>query len=184
MTTLQQVIARQMTLTGERLMDALEPLTAAEFFAGLPTGYSPGWTLTHLTCVADLFSSWFDGVLLYDHEFHKVFNDTGISEPEPFTRAASIDQDLYPMSLLLHRFPEAMRKALRALAAFPVQQWDAPPPRAVPAIMPTGGWVWEHLGLHTAWHCGELAGSMERFYGTYSLNVLSHRLALVPPEGS
>jgi hypothetical protein len=46
--------------------------------------------------------------------------------------------------------------------------------------MATGGAIWERLAVHGYWHCGELAGSMPRFFGTYTLNIAPHHLYVVP----
>lgn len=73
-----------------------------------------------------------------------------------------------------------MVKALRALEAFDAGQWDALAPPVVPVSLLTGGAVWELLAVHVYWHLGELAGSMPRFAGTYTLNILPHYFYLAP----
>lgn len=167
------VIARQLDRSGNTLMLALEPLDEAEFFAGNPNGFSAAWVTGHLACVADLFSSWFDGRLLLGPSFHAVFNQTAVTA-EDADRVTMARQ--YPKARLLLEFRRAMIKALRALAAFDEEQWDATGPAGIPVSLVTGGAVWEALAAHVYWHCGELAGSMPRFFGTYTLNVLPHHL--------
>ena len=146
-----------------------------------PNGFSAAWVVGHLACVADLFSSWHDnGRLLLDPEFHSVFNETDVVEDGPVSKAASVDRALYPKAALLFRFRQAMVKALRVLNAFELSQWDAPGPSGVPVSLSTGGAVWELLAVHAYWHCGELSGSMERFRGTYTLNILPHYFYIPP----
>jgi hypothetical protein len=183
MTNASQVIARQMTLSGETLLLALEPLSDSEFFRENVNGFSAAWVTGHLACVADLFSSWFDGEKLLSGPFHQVFNDTAVIAGGPLSRAAGVDRGLYPKADLLLWFRQAMVKALRTLAEFDLAQWDAPGPACVPVTLTAAGAVWERLAVHVYWHCGELAGSMPRFFGTYALNILPHHL-YVPDEAS
>ncbi len=176
MTTAGQVIARQIDRSGSTLLLALEPLDGAEFYAENVNGFSAAWVTGHLACVADLFSSWFGGGLILGTPFHQVFNDTAVTGPGSVSKAASVDPRCYPKDALLLRFREAMVKALRTLGEFGPARWDAPPPSVVPVSLLTGGAVWEHLAVHIYWHLGELAGSMPRFFGTYTLNILPHHL--------
>jgi hypothetical protein len=182
MSTAAQVIWRQMDRSGSTLLLGLEPVPDDEFFAGNANGFSAAWVTGHLACVADLFSSWHDPHpgLLFERAFHQVFNDTGLTEPGPASKAASVCPDRFSKALLLHRFREGMTKALRVLHAFDLSDWDAPAPAAVPVSMLTGGAVWEILAAHTYWHCGELAGSMPLFFGTYTLNIAPHHLYVAP----
>lgn len=140
--------------------------------------FSAAWTLGHLACVADLFSSLFSGELLLDAAFHRVFNDTDIAVAGPGKTETA--EAWSKMDLFL-KFQQAMIKALRVLAAFDISQWDTPAPPGTPRSLATGGAIWEHLSVHTYWHLGELAGSMPRFAGTYTLNPVKHYL-YVPPE--
>lgn len=179
-----QVVARQVTRSGETFLLALEPLDDGEFFAGNKNGFSAAWVTGHLAGFADLFSSWFDGRgLLFSDAFHRVFNDTAIAAAGPVSKAASVDPGTYPKADLLLGFRRSFVRALRVLREFGDDRWDSPPPAAVPVTLLTGGAVWEYLGAHIYWHCGELAGSMPRFFGTYTLNILPHHL-YVPPGAS
>jgi hypothetical protein len=172
-----QVIARQLTRSGETLLLAMEPLDEAEFFAENANGFSAAWVTGHLACVADLFSSWFDGgQLLLDKGFHQVFNETAVVAAGMESKAASVNRERFGKALLLLRFRQAVIKALLVLKKLDPAAWDAPPPPGVPATLLTGGAVWEILAAHVYWHCGELAGSMPRFFGTYTLNILPHHL--------
>src|ERR1700722_7181798 len=75
-TDAKQVIARQLTRSGEIFILAMEPLDDGEFFAENPDGLSAAWVTGHLACVADLFSSWFTGPpMTCGQEFHQVFNE-------------------------------------------------------------------------------------------------------------
>jgi hypothetical protein len=182
-TDAKQVIARQITYSGETLLLGMEPVDDSEFFAENKNGLSAAWVLGHLACVADLFSSWFDGRKLLSSTFHQVFNDIAVAAAGPVSKAAGVDPALYPKDDLLLSFNLATVKALRALREFGSGQWDAPGPPGIPVTLLTGGAVWERLARHTDWHCGELAGSMPRFFGTYTLNILPHHL-YVPPDAS
>jgi hypothetical protein len=179
MTDVKQVIKRQVDRSGNTLMLGLEPVSDDEFFAENATGFSAAWTVGHLACVADLFSSWFDGYLTFGREFHQVFNDTGVTAARPVSRAE--ENSKYSKENLLFSFRQGVTKALRTLEVFDAGQWDAPAPPHAPASLLTGGSVWEHLAVHVYWHCGELAGSMPRFYGTYTLNTVPHYF-YVPPQ--
>jgi hypothetical protein len=171
------VIARQMEHSGSTLLTALEPLDETEFFAVNANGFSAAWVTGHLAAVAELFSSWFDGDPVRDPAFHSVFNETSAT-------AAARDLDAirhsYSKDILLLAFRRATIKALRALRT--VTDWDAPGPPSTPAGLTAGG-VWERLAMHTGWHCGELAGSMKRFHGTYTLNTVSHYFYISPDDG-
>jgi hypothetical protein len=177
MTTAKQVVARQIDRSGNILLLGLEPVSNDEFFEELPTGFSAAWTIGHLACVADLFSSWLDGRrTVLSRSVHQVFNETNLAEPSAVSKAASVDRETFPKVVLLRVFCQTVTKALRVLDEFDLSQWDAPAPAGVPVSLLTGGAVWEHLAVHVYWHLGELAGSMPRFDGTYTLNILPHHL--------
>jgi hypothetical protein len=182
-TSASEVVWRQIDSAGNRFLLAMELVDDDEFFAENKDGFSAAWVTGHLACVADLFSSWFDSGLLFEDSFHQVFNDTGVTVAGPVSKAASVRPDRFSKALLLHRFRQAVVKALRVLRAFDPAQWDAPAPAAVPVGLRTGGAVWESLGVHTDWHAGGLAGSMPVFFGRYALNPVPHGFYL-EPEGS
>ncbi len=172
----KDIIANQISRSGETLVLALEPLTDDEFFGCLDTGYSPAWTIGHLTCVADLFSAWLDiKPKLFNEEFHEVFNEVDVNDwkPQTISKAAKVSPDSFPKEMLLHNFRQAVIKALNVLDNFDIARWYTRGIAGVPALI-TAGEVWELLAVHIYWHCGELAGSMPRFFGTYSLNILPH----------
>ena len=171
-----------MDRSGNTLMLALEPLDDDEFYAENANGFSAAWSVGHLACVYDLFSSWFDNQRqLFDRSFHKVFNETEIVDSQPVSKAGSVDRESHPKATMLLRLRQAHVKALQVLSAFDAAQWDAPGPPGTPAALPTCGAVWEHLAVHTYWHLGELAGSMPRFFGTYTMNIVPHYF-YPPPE--
>lgn len=181
MTSAKDVVARLMTLSGHTLLLVMEPMDPGEFFAENANGLSAAWITGHMACFADLFSSEFDiRRLLLSRDFHKVFNDTDVTEAGPVSKAASVSRELYPKALLLHRYNQVMVKALRALRAFDLAQWDVPAPPAVPVSLRTRGDVWERLAAHGYWHNGELSGSLPRYFGTYAFNIEPHHLH-VPP---
>jgi hypothetical protein len=184
MTDAKHVIARQITRSGEVFLLAMEPLDEGEFYAENSNGFSAAWVTGHLACVADLFSSWFDGgQTILDAGFHAVFNETTVTGPAEVSKAAIVDPESWYKDLLLTSFRQAAVKALGVLRAFELAAWDAPAPLWVPVTMRTGGDVWEILAAHIYWHCGELAGSMPRFAGTYTLNIAPHHLYVPPPPG-
>jgi hypothetical protein len=176
MTDAKQVVARQIDRSGHILLLGLEPVSDSEFFAENTTGFSAAWTVGHLACVADLFSSWFDGRLVLGRPVHQVFNETDLTEPGSVSKAASVGRDTFPKTALMQMFCQSVTKAQRTLNAFDAGRWDAPPPHGVPVSLLTSGAVWEHLAVHVYWHLGELAGSMPRFARTYTLNILPHHL--------
>jgi hypothetical protein len=178
-TSANQVVARQIDRSANTLLLALEPIDSAEFFAPNHNGFSAAWVVGHLSCVADLFSSWLDndGGLLLDPEFHAVFNETAVTEAGTASKVAGISQNDSKEFLLL-QFRLATVKALRVLRDF--KEWDQPAPADVPASLLTCGAVWELLAVHIYWHLGELSGSMPRFFGTYTLNTLPHYVYVKP----
>lgn len=172
----KDIIINQITRSGETLVLALEPLTDDEFFGCLDTGYSPAWTVGHLACVADLFSSWLDiKPKMFDSSVHDVFNETDVNEwrPQTASKAMNVNRDEFPKEVLLHNLRRAMIKALDVLDNFDTSRWYTKGISGVPALI-TAGEIWELLAVHIYWHCGELAGSMPRFFGTYTLNILPH----------
>ena len=183
MTTLNQLIARQMDRMGNAFMNAMGPVSDGEFFAENANGFSAAWVAGHMACVYDLFSSWFSEELLFEDSFRRLFNETDVIEAGPVSKAASVDPERYSKALLLHRFNQAWVKAARTLNAFGASQWDAPAPPAAPVSLLTGGAVWEVLAMHVPWHCGELSGSMKLFYRTYALNTVPH-YGYAPPDTS
>jgi DinB superfamily len=192
MTDARQVVARQMDRSGAILMLALEPVPDEEFFAENANGFSAAWVTGHLACFADLFSSWFDGLRLFGDDFHSVFNETELTPASTVSKAARVDRGHHAKAALLFRFNQAWNKALDALAASDIAQWDGPPPLGAPVGLLTAGSVWEvAVAPHVYWHLGELAGSMPRFFGTYTLNILPHYFYRPPavtvascPDGS
>jgi hypothetical protein len=171
---LKGLIARQMNRGGNTLLCGLEPLSTDEFFANTAGGISAAWTVGHIACVNDLFSSWFSGDRVIDEETHRIFNNLAILPPTGVSKAASVDPGRYPKQTLLYLLRQGQTKALRALDAFDPARWDAPPPPCAPDTLQSCGAVWEHLSVHTYWHLGELTGLLSRFHGTYTLNTLPH----------
>jgi hypothetical protein len=174
------VVARQLERSGATLMLGLEPLDDGEFYKVNVNGFSAAWVTGHLACVADLFSSWFDSDrgLLHSPGFHAVFNETGDGTTAG-TAGRCAEAEAWSKEVLLESYRRAVIRALRVLRRFDESQWDAPGPPGTPALL-TGGGVWEHLAVHTYWHLGELAGSMPRFRGTYTLGILPHHFYVAP----
>jgi hypothetical protein len=113
---------------------------------------------------------------MFGDSFHDVFNETDINGWEPqslVSKASKVDRDTFPKEMLLHNFRHAVIKALDVLDNFDTGRWYTKGISGVPALI-TAGEVWELLAVHIYWHCGELAGSMPRFFGTYTLNILPH----------
>src|ERR1051325_2740737 len=87
----KRIVRSQMYLAGNTLMMGIEPLTDDEFFAGGPNGVSPAWTVGHLACVLDLFTSFITGrTLVFSREAHTVFNPFEIKK-KTMTKAESVD---------------------------------------------------------------------------------------------
>ncbi len=171
----KRIVRRQMNRSGNILLSALEPLTDDELYEGGENGISPAWTVGHLACVIDLFSSWLDdGKLLLPRAVHDVFNSLDLGPKSPRTKAESVDRTVYTKSSLLLMLREAQVKALGVLDRFDVSRWEMPAPPRVPDSLPTCGSIWEHLGVHTYWHLGELSGCTRRFHGTYTVNTVLH----------
>jgi hypothetical protein len=171
----KRIIRRQMNRSGNTLISALEPLDDDEFFAGAENGISAAWTVGHIACVTDLFTSWLDtGGLLLPRSVHDVFNSLDIGKKSGITKAETVDRTAYPKGDLLLMLRQSQVKALRVLDRFDVRRWESPAPEVVPDTLPTCGAIWEHLSVHTYWHLGELSGCLRRFHGTYTMNSVLH----------
>ena len=169
------VVRRQMNQGGNILLAGLEPLTEAEFFAGGPNGISPAWTMGHLACVLDLFTSWVEGRDLSIARWsHDIFNSLNIEKKKDRTKAESVDPKVLPKGDIMLLFRQAQCHALEVLRDFDVKLWERPTPAHVPDTLPTWGSIWQSLGVHPFWHLGELAGCISRFHGTYTLNTVTH----------
>ena len=172
---IKAVVARQMNRSGNTLLAALEPVSDDEFYATAPNGISAAWTIGHIACVNDLFSSWIaDGDMLLHSTAHQIFNSLEIAEPSGISKGASVNQEQWTKKTLFLNLRRAQVKALQILDEFDAARWETPVPSGAPDLLMTCGSVWEHLSVHTYWHLGELAAIMPRFYGTHSLNTLPH----------
>src|SRR5579859_694362 len=73
------VVRRQMNQAGNILLTAIEPFSSEEFFAEGLNGISAAWTVGHLACVMDLFTSWIEErELTISTAMHGVFNSLEI----------------------------------------------------------------------------------------------------------
>ena len=171
----KSLIRRQMNQGGNILMAGLEPLTENEFFAGGANGISPAWTLGHLACVLDLFTSWVEvRDLTIPRWIHDIFNSLNIEKKSGTTKADSVDRKVLPKADIMLLFRQSQVHAIEALANFDMRLWDQPTPGNVPDTLPTYGAIWQSLGVHPFWHLGELCGCIPRFHGTYTLNTVTH----------
>lgn len=180
-TVLKQAIRRQMNQGGNILLCGLEPLSDEEFFAASSSGASAAWTVGHLACVFDLFTSWIAArPPVFEKRQHDVFNSLQIGKSAK-SKAEATDCGEFSKTDIILMFRQAQVRALEVLERFDVSLWDAPTPRTVPETLPTYGAIWESLGVHTFWHLGELSGSIPRFHGTYTLNTVVHYFYVPPP---
>jgi hypothetical protein len=170
------VVRRQMNQGGNILMAGLEPLTESEFFTGGANGISPAWTVGHLACVLDLFTSWIEGRDLEIARWtHDIFNSLEIEKKNKgVTKAESVDPKVLPKGDVMLLFRKAQVHALEVLRDFDTRLWERPTPNHVPDTLPTWGAIWQSLGVHPFWHLGELCGCIPRFHGTYTLNTVTH----------
>jgi hypothetical protein len=169
------LVRRQMNQGGNIMMAGLEPLTEVEFFAGGANGISPAWTMGHLACVLDLFTSWIEGRDLSIARWtHDIFNSLNIEKKKDRTKAESVDPKVLPKGDILLLFRQSQVHALEVLKDFDVKLWERPTTNHVPDTLPTWGAIWQSLGVHPFWHLGELAGCIKRFHGTYTLNTVTH----------
>jgi hypothetical protein len=171
---LRLAVRRQMNHGGNVLLSGVEPLSDDEFFAESGSGSSPAWTVGHLACVTDLFTSWLaDGRRFNDRRAHEVFNRLEIGKSEQ-SKATSVRRDEFSKGDILLMFRESQVRAIHLLEDFDVALWNERTPKSIPETLPTFGAIWESLGVHTFWHLGELSGSIARFHGTYTLNTVTH----------
>lgn len=170
----KQIIKRQLNRSGNIMLSAVEPLSDEEFFEGQPNGASVAWTIGHLACVMDLFCSWLaDGPRRFSMEIHGVFNALDFDvDPDP--KWTVVDPEAYSKAEILFLFRKAQVHALDVLEDFDTSRWDISCEPHIPDTLPTYGAIWESLGVHTYWHLGELAGTVPRFHGTYTLNSVLH----------
>jgi len=176
------LIRRQMNQAGNILLTAMEPTSEDEFFAEGLNGISVAWTVGHLACVMDLFTSWIEErPLLIADWMHNIFNSLEIEHPTK-TKAASVDRAALPKSEIVLLFRNTQIRSLKLLSEFDSELWGCSTPAYAPDSLPTLGAIWQNLGVHTFWHLGELCGSLPRFHGTHSLNTLAHYFYF-RPEG-
>jgi hypothetical protein len=168
------VVRRQMNQAGNILLTAVEPLGADEFFAEGLNGISAAWTVGHLACVMDLFTSWIEQRdLVITSTMHGVFNSLEIELPTK-SKAASVDRQAFPKSDIMLLFRNTQVRTLKLLDEFDVALWEGRTPPHAPETLPTYGSIWQNLGVHTFWHLGELCGALPRFHNTHTLNTLAH----------
>lgn len=186
----QMLVRRQMNQAGNILLSALEPLSDDDFYSGGVNGVSAAWTVGHLACVTDLFTSWLDcGDVLLPRWMHDVFNSLEI-EKKASTKAEAVDRQKLSKPDILLLFRQAQVRALELLRGFEGDRWQLPTPPHAPDSLPTYGAIWQALGVHTFWHLGELSGCIPMFHGTYTLNTVAHyfyvnpRAAAVHPKAS
>jgi len=176
-------VRRMLNRSGNSLFSAIEPLSDAEFFASGANGISVAWTVGHLACVFDLFTSWIseDGCKL-PKEVHSVFNSLDVKPAGGPSKAEVVANSGYRKSEIQFMMRTSQIQALKLLGMCTEQGWDAAPPGPHPDNLHTVGEIWEHLAVHTYWHMGELCGTFPRFHGTYTLNMLPHYFYFVPRE--
>jgi len=168
------LVRRQMNQSGNILMSALEPFSEDNFFAGGVNGVSPAWTVGHLACVLDLFTSWLEHRdLIIEPWMHGIFNSLEIGTKSG-TKADLVDRTRLSKAEILLLFRQAQVRALQLLEGFAPEDWDLLTPAHAPDTLPTHGAIWQSLGVHTFWHLGELSGCMPQFHGTYTLNTVAH----------
>ncbi len=168
------LVRRQMNQAGNILMAALEPFSDDDFYAGGVNGVSPAWTVGHLACVLDLFTSWLEPRdLVVEPWMHSVFNSLDIGKKSG-TKAELVDRGRLSKSEILLLFRQAQVRALQLLNDFDPEEWDQATPVYAPDTLPTRGAIWQALGVHTFWHLGELSGCVPKFHGTYTLNTVTH----------
>jgi hypothetical protein len=176
-------LRRMLNRSGNSLFVAIEPLTAEEFFAGGVNGISVAWTVGHLACVFDLFTSWIHGGdCHFSKDIHGTFNSLEIRAPGGPSKAEVVRNAGHSKPEIQHLLRVAQVNALKLLDTCSLADWDAAPAKHHPDNLHTIGEIWEHLAIHTYWHMGELCGTFPRFHGTYTLNMLPHYFFYLPPE--
>jgi hypothetical protein len=181
----RDMVRRQMNRSGNTLLASIEPLDDDDFYKAFANGSSIAWTVGHLACVLDLFSTWLGapGKAL-PAEMHDVFNrlDLGTDEPNPPSKAESVDRKTWGRKLLITRLREAQVRVLTILDSFDSSRWYERSPASAPDTLPTLGDIWESLCVHTFWHLGEISGAHPRFKGTYTLNTVLHYFHVDSPQ--
>jgi hypothetical protein len=179
----RKLIKRMMNRSGNSLLQAVEPLPPDEFFQAGPNGISIAWTIGHLACVMDLFVSWIGpSERILGASIHDVFNNLELRPPGGQTKAAIVQASNHTKADILFLLRKSQVHALQTLDRFPLQRWNDPPPGPAPDNLHTCGDIWEHLAIHAYWHMGELAATLPRFHGTYTLNMLPHYFYYLPAD--
>jgi hypothetical protein len=175
------IVKRMLNRSGNSLFTAIEPLDESEFFAAGPNGISIAWTIGHLACVLDLFTSWIHGQgCRLPKAVHNTFNSLELKPSGGPSKADIVKEGSYRKADILFLLRSAQVNALKLLSTCREQDWNEPPPGAHPDNLHTVGEIWEHLAVHTYWHMGELCGTFARFHGTYTLNMLPHYFYYAP----
>lgn len=181
--TVKRIIARQMNRSGNTLLSATEPMSEERFYAGGVNGVSPAWTIGHLACVLDLFTSWMLGrPTVMPKDAHEVFNPLDIVHSRDITKAEMVDPAKFSRDDIVYYFRTGQVDGLKFLERFDISKWEQPPQGGSPENLPTNGCIWEHLAIHTYWHLGELAGALSEFHGSYTLNMVPHYFYFQPTD--
>ena len=176
-------VRRMLNRSGNSLFTAIEPLSEEEFFEGGVNGISVAWTIGHLACVTDLFTSWIHGKgCKLPKAVHDVFNSLEVRAPKGPSKAEIVQKAGHSKGEILFMLRSVQIDALKLLDRCTEQSWHARPPGRCPDDLHSAGDIWEHLAVHTYWHMGELCGTFPRFHGTYTLNMLPHYFFYVPSE--
>jgi hypothetical protein len=176
-------VRRMLNRSGNSLFLAIEPLTEAEFFGAGANGISVAWTVGHLACVFDLFTSWIRGSGCHlAKEIHDVFNGLDVRAAGGPSKAEIVEKSGHRKSDILFMLRTTQIRALKLLSTCTERDLQAAPPGPHPDNLHTVGEIWEHLAVHTYWHMGELCGTFSRFHGTYTLNMLPHYFYYLPGE--
>jgi hypothetical protein len=177
------VVRRMLNRSGNSLFMAIEPLPEQDFFAAGANGISIAWTIGHLACVFDLFTSWIHGTgPKLPKAVHDTFNSLDVKAPGGPNKAEIVRASGYSKADIQYLLRTAQIQALKLLDACKEHEWAGAPVAPHPDNLHTVGEIWEHLAVHTYWHMGELCGTFPRFHGTYTLNMLPHYFFYMPPD--
>ncbi len=176
MTTVKNVIKRQIDSSGILLLNASKILTDDEFKEEHDGGVSMAWVLGHLTA-------------LQDWAVHRVFLE---EEPklnrtirEAFKGGRKIvDSDREHIGTkeeMEQQFAESQYITIRTLESFDDSLWDKETPSA--CRFPTLGSLWEHLGVHNYWHLGQVGSVIPKLVGS-NLTLSVPRYYTVDPIDS
>lgn len=155
MTSVKELIRRQLDTSGNLLLRSSHLLDDEEFFYEPNAGASMAWTLLHLATLQDwavnrVFLSLDPKFSREIREAFKGGRDFEENDAKHLTSKMDIEA----------KFSREQYETIIALDSFDEENWNVSTPSG--CRFPTFGILWEHLATHNYWHLGAISVSHPR----------------------